>query len=169
MEIQNYRDCKNSNVEMSGYLFFSNDPRFISRMILRNTNFIIFRDINQKKILKGIFNTIEGRNGYCEDIDYNSERITIKCGLYKNNILKKNTEKVYEQLLIENKKKFDHNWFAEKNGKEIQLEMKIIKKRLIDIYTPDSIPYWSYHPENMRKRDKLKWNPEYLCGYELCD
>ena len=155
MEIRDYYGQKDINREIWGYLFFSNDPQFIHNVMIRNKDFITFHDVDNKKILKGPINYIRGKIGYYETIKYNAFPIIVACSLYNNDQLVKKLN-TYTQL--------KESVFTNESGEEIGLEMLFNGNKLRDIYTPDSIPYCYYHPENMRAIDReqeAKKNLEY--------
>lgn len=117
MEICDYHNDKESNIEIWGYLFFSNDSRFINKILCSNANFLTFRDVKKKKILRGIFNTCTGKTGYCEDIDYKNFPITVKCALYKDN------EEV-KLLATYEQDRQDSNYFVRNSHEIVKLEIK---------------------------------------------
>ena len=130
-----------NNVELSSYLFFSNDPRHISKIISSNNNFITYHLIDQKKILKGYFNN-NRKNSYCEEIDYSDSCIKITCGCWKDN------ELIGPSLVYIQSKENSDEFYISETGDQIKLER-------IDMYnfaTPNSLPYWYYHPKNIRNR-----------------
>jgi len=117
-----------------------------------NKNFITFHDVDCKKILKGVVNCVQGRLGYCEDIDYEQFPIVVTCALYK-------ADRLVETLAVYTQK--NKSWFVDDKNSDVELNIRYHGEKLKDIYTPDSIPYWFDHPENMRDCDSEKKKMEY--------
>ena len=135
-----------SNTEISDYLFFSNDPKYINKVMFNNSNFVTYHLIDEKKILRGFFNTNYGKNNYCEEIDYSSPYIKITCGKWKDN-------KLIHPPVIYTQCDKDSNKFYINESNKTTRTINLEKIGDLDFATPDSIPYWYYHPKNMRERN----------------